>query len=196
MAASIDLDTKCGRYLTFRDLVECGETWAACARSATPIDNRPVQAESIEALQRLCDLVVDPVIDEFGSGDLTYGFSGRQLSNRVKRTVGRVAPALDQHAAHELNSRGRPICPRGGAAVDFRVQGESSLEVARWVVNHTPFDRLYFYDEQLPIHVSATARPIGQIIEIRHNKFGSRTPIVRSRGHFLGRDGLQSTAGG
>jgi hypothetical protein len=187
MTASIDLDAKCGRYLTFRDLVECGETWVESAQSGAQIDNHPVQVESIEALELLCRSVVDPVIADFGPIDLTYGFSGRELSNRVKRTVGRIAPDLDQHAAHELNTRGGAICARGGAAVDFRVQGKSSLEVARWVVSHTPFDRLYFYGERLPIHVSAAVRPIGQIVEIRRDGGGS-SPNVRSREYFLGRE--------
>jgi hypothetical protein len=28
------------------------------------------------------------------------------------------------------------------------------LEVAQWIVQHTPFDRLYFYGADRPIHVS------------------------------------------
>jgi hypothetical protein len=31
-----------------------------------------------------------------------------------------------------LNTRGKPICPRLGAAVDFLVPYESTLEVAQW----------------------------------------------------------------
>ena len=65
MADSINLDSQCGRHLTFRDLLECGETWAGSARSGTPIDNWPIQPESLEALERLCHLLVDPVIDDF-----------------------------------------------------------------------------------------------------------------------------------
>ncbi len=53
-----------------------------------------------------------------------------------------------------MRSRGLPICPRLGAAADFIVDDEDMLEVARWVVANTPFDRLYFYGSDLPIHVS------------------------------------------
>ena len=165
--------------------MECGETWAACARNTAPIKNRPSQAKTIEALERLSTLILDPVIEVFGSIELTYGFSGRELSNRVKRKVGRVAPELDQHAAHEENSKGKMICPRGGAAVDFRVPGRSSLELARWVVRHAPYDRLYFYGDQLPIHVSSALDPIGQIVVMTSNDSGQRVPCIRSKSWFL-----------
>ncbi len=45
-----------------------------------------------------------------------------------KHIKGRVAPKLDQHAAHETNSKKTVICPRLGAAVDFIVE---------WVKNIT-----------------------------------------------------------
>lgn len=172
-------------YLTFRDLLACGETWVEAARAGEPIDNLPQQPRTIEALRRLCKLVLDPVISEFGSVELTYAHSGRELSNRIKRTVGRIAPRLDQHASHELNSRGAPICNRGGAAADFKVVGVSSLELATWVVRSTDFDRLFYYGDNRPIHVSAAAHPIAQIVELRMSHSGRRTPVVRSRESFL-----------
>ena len=67
---------------------------------------------------------------------------------------GRVAPKLDQHAAHEINSKKTVICPRLGAAIDFLVQDENMREVSDWVAENTPFDRLYFYGEDMPVHVS------------------------------------------
>src|SRR5262245_12178367 len=67
MVVPVDLDATCGKYLKFRDLVECGETWAALARAANPIQNRPTQLATIEALEQLCRLVLDPVIEAFGS---------------------------------------------------------------------------------------------------------------------------------
>ena len=50
MAFEFNLDAPCGRYLTFRDLIECGETWHSAADSGKPIHNEPVQRESIDAL--------------------------------------------------------------------------------------------------------------------------------------------------
>ena len=38
--------------------------------------------------------------------------------------------------------------------MDFIVDDEDMLDVARWVVANTPFDRLYVYGPDLPIHVS------------------------------------------
>jgi hypothetical protein len=185
MVVSINLDSKCGKYLTFRDLVECGETWTDGAETSSPIKNWPTQAKTVASLERLCIHVLDPVIENFGAIEISYGFSGRELSNQVIRTVGRVSPALDQHASHELNSRGRAICTRGGAAADFRVSGQSSLEVAKWVVGFTPFDRLYFYGDKLPIHVSCSSRPKGQTVVITRSRSGRRVPTVRANDWFL-----------
>ena len=50
--------------------------------------------------------------------------------------------------------KGHAICSRGGAAVDFLVEDEDMNEVADWIINRLPFDRLYIYESERPIHVS------------------------------------------
>jgi DNA phosphorothioation-associated putative methyltransferase len=140
------LNEKCSKYLTFRDFIVCGETQAR-----TGLPNLPEQTETYNALVQLATHVLDPVIEYFGDIILTYGFCSRELAKQVP---GRTAPKLDQHASHELNTHKNLICARLGAAVDFLVTDESMLEVAQWVVNHTPFDRLYFYGDDRPLHVS------------------------------------------
>ena len=140
------LDDPCGQYLTFRDFVQCGDTWKRLR-----VDNRPTQVASYNALADLCVFILDPVIEYFGMVQLTYGFSSSQLSKNIKA---RIAPKLDQHAAHELGRRGQPICPRLGAAVDFLVKDEDMLVVALWIIENTAFDRMYFYGPTRPVHVS------------------------------------------
>ena len=126
-------------------------------------------------------------MDYFGGIRLTFGFCSRELAARI---AGRIAPALDQHAACELNARGKPICPRLGAAVDFLVPDESMLEVARWIAANTPFDRLYYYGDRKPVHVSASPEANGAVEmgrAVRHRLEGvarkKRTPtsIPRTR---------------
>jgi hypothetical protein len=95
--------------------------------------------------------VLDPVIEKYGNIDLTYGFSSAELARKIRRGI---APELDQHAAHELNNKQNPICPRLGAAADFLVPHQSMLKIAQWVVEHCVFDRLYFYGDEQSIHVS------------------------------------------
>lgn len=65
-----------------------------------------------------------------------------------------IAPGLDQHAACELNQRGKLVCPRQGAAVDLIYPGKNSYQVALWLAQHTPFDRLYLYGPDRPLHIS------------------------------------------
>jgi len=72
---------------------------------------------------------------------LTYGFASKALTKHIKC---RIAPELDQHASHELNRLDRPICTRLVAAVDFLVEDEDMLEVARWIMKNLPFDGCMF----------------------------------------------------
>ena len=163
-----DLDEKCGRNLTYRQLIECGETW-----EATRIDNRPKSPESYNALCDLAVRVLDPVIEYFGMINLTYGFCSPALARKIK---GRIAPKLDQHVAHEENRRGHHVCPRLGAAVDFIVSDEDMLEVATWVVSNTLADRVYYYGKDKPIHVSAGPAPSRQLIRMERLPNGNLIP--------------------
>jgi DNA phosphorothioation-associated putative methyltransferase len=172
-----DLDDPCGRYLTFRQLIHCGET-----QEATGLPNLPKQVESYNALLDLATHVLDPMIEYFGMIRLTYGFCSPELARKIP---GRIDPKRDQHAAHELNRRGRAVCERLGAAVDFIVDDESMLEVAQWVVANTPFDRLYFYGDDKPIHVSVGPNHDRQIVRMVQTKSGSLLPRVVCRDDFL-----------
>ena len=168
-----DLDDPCGRFLTFRQMIECGETQAR-----TGLANAPMQPESYTALVDLAEHVLDQVIDYFGMIRLTYGFCSPQLAKEIP---GRIDPKLDQHAAHEKNRLGTPICSRLGAAVDFIVDDENMQEVAQWVVTNTPFDRLYFYGEDKPIHISYGPNQDRQVVRMILGNSGRLVPrIVRS----------------
>lgn len=140
------LDALASRCFTFRDLCECSETWRR-----TRLENRPRAEETFAAIEALARQVLDPLVERFGQVTLTYGFASSELT----RTVGRgVAPRLDQHAGHERSALGELICPRLGQAADLFVPGSSSWEVARFIVEETPFDRLYLYGDNRPVHVS------------------------------------------
>lgn len=151
-----NLDDPCGANFTFRNFIECGETW-----ERTRLTNIPKQAATFNALHALATNVLDPVIDYFGMIRLTYGFASAALSKEIP---GRIAPRLDQHAGHELNRYGKPICARLGAAVDFLVEYEDMLDVAKWITENIPFDRLYIYGPDRPIHVSYGPEQARQVI--------------------------------
>lgn len=141
-----DLGSCCGASLTYRSLIQCGET-----RQRLGIPNIPLNPETYNALHDLATQVLDPVIEYFGSIRLTYGFSSAELTRNIHRGI---APKLDQHAACEHGPREALVCERGGAACDFIVDDEDMREVAEWIVANLPFDRLYFYGSDRPIHVS------------------------------------------
>ncbi|MBK1722577.1 DNA phosphorothioation-associated putative methyltransferase [Thiocystis violacea] len=172
-----ELDDPCGRFLTFRQLIECGETQAS-----TGLPNRPERPESYNALLALAEQVLDPVIDYFGMIRLTYGFCSPQLAKQIP---GRIDPKRDQHAAHEHNRLGKPVCERLGAAADFLVEDESMLGVAQWIVANTDFDRLYFYGDDRPLHVSHGPNGDRQIVRMAAGKTGRLVPRVMSEEAFL-----------
>jgi hypothetical protein len=101
------LDAPCGRYLSYRQLIECGET-----QQRTRLANLPKDPDTFTALYELAINVLDPIIEYFGSIKLTYGFCSPELSRAIS---GGIAPSLDQHAAHEKNRKGSYVCPRLGA---------------------------------------------------------------------------------
>lgn len=162
------LDEPCGQFLTYRQLIECGETQAR-----TGISNLPTNPESYTALYDLATTILDPVIEYFGSIRLTYGFCSAELASKIPA---RVAPKLDQHAAYECKRTGAPICSRLGAAVDFIVQDENMREVADWIMSNVPFDRLYYYGLDRPLHVSFSQSPERIAFEMIHGPGNRRIP--------------------
>ena len=165
------LAAPCGRYFTFGDLVQAGETVQRLAP-----ENIPRESDTFNALADLAEHVLDPTIDYFGMIKLTYGFCSAALAGEITE---RIAPALDQHAAHELKRNGQLICKRMGAACDFLVEDEDMEEVALWVAANTPFDRLYYYGKDRPIHVSFGPEHQRQFVEMRRTVDNRQVPHVR-----------------
>lgn len=177
----IDLDAPCGRHFVYRDLVECGETYHREATTC-PIDNLPRDPGTLEALGEVCRLLLDPVVDAFGAVRLTYGFASPRLTRRIK---GRIAPELDQHAGCERGRSGGLVCGRGGVAVDFLVPGVGGDDLARWVIEHAPFDRLYYYGADRPIHVSVGPEQRRDVVLMRASSKGTGRLIPsRYKGTF------------
>lgn len=163
-----ELDMKCGANFTFRSFIECGETQRRLA-----IQNIPLNPKTYNAIHALATRIIDPVVEYFGAIKLTYGFCSAGLARHIHL---RVAPELDQHASYELNRLGRPICPRGGAACDFIVEDEDMRQVADWIIANLPFDRLYFYGSDRPIHVSFAVDGVRQAYTLTESKSGRLIP--------------------
>lgn len=173
---TVDLDERCGEHFVYRDFVQCGDTWSRLASSPSrTVDNFPKLQDTFAAMRLLCASILDPVVAHFGRVELTYAFASARLTKHIK---GRIAPRLDQHAGHEVGTTGKPICPRLGFAVDFMVSGIDSRTLARWVVERAPFDRLYFYESDRPIHASIGPENARQAILMRRGQSGRRVPRV------------------
>jgi hypothetical protein len=154
--------TPLGQYLTLAEFCTCTQTYQ---RYADQIDPFPQNlAETLPALEALGQHILDPVIDGLGRDrfQLTYGFCSVDLKRWLAKKDpltgtkhGIATPSLDQHMAHEVNRQGRYYCDRLGAACDFRILGLPSDELVAWIVAQgLPFDSLYFYGGDRPIHIS------------------------------------------
>jgi DNA phosphorothioation-associated putative methyltransferase len=163
-----DLDQECGNNFTYRSFVECGET-----QQRLRLYNVPLRPETYNALHDLATHVLDPLIDYFGGIRLTYGFSSAALAGKIER---RIAPKLDQHSCCEVTRSGSRICMRGGAACDFLVEDESMRGVAEWIISNVPFDRLYYYGDHLPLHVSYGSDNSREAYEMRVTSSGILVP--------------------
>jgi hypothetical protein len=179
-----NLDDECGRHFRYRDFVECSETWWR-----TRVHNVPQQPETYLAISDLVATVLDPLSDHLGRPVLTYAFSSPALTKLIKRVpYPNISQPGDQHASCELNTRGTLICTRRGMAVDIYVPGVSSFVAASWVVANTAFDRLYFYSEHRPFHVSAGPEQNKSITIMRGYKGGRHSPSTISANSFLARE--------
>ncbi|NJL47155.1 MAG: hypothetical protein HC929_06160 [Leptolyngbyaceae cyanobacterium SM2_5_2] len=154
--------TPLGRYLTLAEVCTCTQTYNRYADEINPSPKNP--EETLPALEALCQHIIDPIIDEFGRDrfHLTYGFCSVDLKRWLAKTDpvtgkkhGIVTPSLDQHMAHEVNRNGQYYCDRLGAACDFRIHNLPSDALVDWIVTQNlPFDSLYFYGHNRPIHIS------------------------------------------
>lgn len=152
----------CSKNFSFEDFISCSETFQNIS-----VENVPRLETSYKFIKSLANDILEPCLAKFGNLNLTYGFCSEKLSRAIKKGNGGIHPPLDQHAGMELNANGNLICPRGGMAADFHCLPISSLQVAKFVVGKLPFDRLYYYGENRPIHVSVNSKPSSQIVIMR-----------------------------
>ena len=157
---------KCSEHFSWAQLIECGETYRK-----TKVNNWPREESSYSALRDLAINLLDPIVNEFGKIEITYGFCSFELSKHITK---RVAHKIDQHCAMERNSRGNLICRRGGAAVDFHIPQKTSLEVGKFVVANLPFDRLYYYGGDRPLHLSYGPEQSRSTVHIKLSKTARR----------------------
>lgn len=143
------------KYITLEEFCTCSQTYQ---HYSDQIDPYPWQPESIEAIEKLCFHILDPIIDHFGQSNfnLTYGFCSVDLKKFLSVRRNQTCTKVDQHCAHEVNSKGKLICDRLGAAADFRIDQLDSSDLIRWIasIKKLPFDSIYFYSDSRPIHIS------------------------------------------
>lgn len=141
-------------------------------------ENTPSSSSAVMLL-KLTKAILIPISEQFGSLTINYGFTGPALTRYIQRlSPTGTAPNLDQHACNELNTNGKNICHRPGAACDFMVQGyEDNMQVvALFICQHLPFDKLYFYGRNRPIHVSVADSPLRHLQVMQQSAKGRRYP--------------------
>ncbi|MEA5533524.1 hypothetical protein [Crocosphaera sp. XPORK-15E] len=153
--------TYLGKYLTLEDFCTCSQTYHKYSEKIAPY---PKNEETITAFKQLNQIIIDPIIDNFGIDrfKLTYGFCSPDLKRYLNQKDpvtgiknGRIDPARDQHMGHEINAKDNYYCNRLGAACDFCIINLNSDELVDWILTQKlPFDSLYFYGKYRPIHIS------------------------------------------
>ncbi|MCC4832814.1 hypothetical protein LMH66_09235 [Shewanella sp. 10N.7] len=179
--SEIHLKTKASNHFSFEHLILSGETLAN-----SQIDNLPKQAETWKALSELATKILDPLYEQFGPLELTYGFCSPQLARLIAKNKNpHIAPSLDQHCSHEVNRNQKVICNRLGAACDFFIQDKSvdMQIVAKWISQNLKFDRMYYYGKNAPIHISYGPE-MNQFLQLMktHDATKHRSPSFKGRG--------------
>ena len=153
-------------------------------------DNTPESENSLLWLKQLEDKILTPLEGSFGATTITYGFTSHELIREVlKQSPAHIAPELDQHAAHEVNTKGRRICKRDGAACDIYINGyENQMQViASYIIDNLEFDRLYFYGDSRPLHISVGPEQSRFVQIMTTRPDGKRHPGMRG----VGKDALK-----
>lgn len=126
-------------------------------KHAITLDNTPKEIESIKSTIMMIETVLLPICKKFGNVNITYGFVSSELNKYIqKASSSGTYPSIDQHAASELNNVNKHICKRHGLACDFILSGyeERMEEVMLFIVKNLSFDKVYFYGNDRPLHVS------------------------------------------
>lgn len=140
-------------------------------------------ADSKLYLEMLIAEILIPTERKFGALTITYGFTSSQLAAYIaKHCAAGTAPQLDQHAASELNSKNNEISKRSGSACDFIVANHSMAEITRFIVKYLNFDRLYYYGDDRPIHVSISDTPVKHLQIMCESSSGRRYPGKKAFG--------------
>lgn len=146
-------------------------------------NNFPIQPKSIKSLEYLVSEILLPIASKFKRPTITYGFTSSELKNYISLNAPKgTAPKLDQHSSFELNKDGNMICSRGGAACDFYIKDCSMTNVVSFIVNNLSYDRLYFYGENRPIHISVNEDAMKYLQLMHESKNGRRYPGRKARG--------------
>jgi len=85
------------------------------------IPNEPDDVQ-IHSMAMLCESILQPIRDEFGSFIVSSGFRSPELCLAIGSTI---------HSQHAK-----------GQAADFEVAGVDNYELARWIEANLPFDQL------------------------------------------------------
>ncbi len=139
--------------------------------------------DSKSYLEMLISEILIPTERKFGALTVTYGFTSSKLAAYItKHSSSGTAPQLDQHAVCELNSKNNQISKRTGSACDFIVSNRSMAKITRFIVKNLSFDRLYYYGDNRPIHVSISDTPVKHLQIMCESSKGRRYPGTKAFG--------------
>tara|TARA_B100001063_G_C16727990_1_gene537573 strand:- start:765 stop:1445 length:681 start_codon:yes stop_codon:yes gene_type:complete len=146
--------------------------------------NKPIAEDSRAALESMVHQILLPIKRQLGTPSITYGFTSFALKSYVQKfSSSGTSPSLDQHSAYEKNSTGKQICSRGGAACDFYIHGVPTSDIVRLIVNQLNFDRIYYYGDDRPLHVSIHLTDPQQHLQLMNvSENGRRYPSKRAYG--------------
>jgi len=174
-----DIHSKASPNFTYLDMIlDAGVT-------AQVAPNVPKAPDTFYAMAIMAMDILEPV-RAFTNGEMviTYGFCSAARARMVAKWG--TSQKGDQHAGHEVRRNGTLICARGGFAVDLKTP--SAAATAAFIVANCNWDRIYFYGDDRPFHVSIEAadrEPARVMVDMRGYPFNHRPPVVLDPAAFL-----------
>lgn len=143
------------------------------------VDNSPTEKASTDFILAMIEHILLPIENKFGRIKVTYGFVSAELNTHIqKNSSSGTCPSIDQHSSTELNKKHNHICERGGLACDFVVVGfEERMDIiTTFIVNNLSFDKIYYYGNDRPLHVSINDQPKAHLQIMNTSSKGRRIP--------------------
>lgn len=140
-------DVRVGKYFMLSDFLYSEKAAEEGIPNCPDLDGKEVQG-----MRRLCECILDPVVEKFGPLSITYGYVSPELK---RRTYGGMSFPLHDG----IPGKGQGATLAAAADILVHSKADNPREVLNWIRDNCVYDRLILYPGSSIICTAWTDRP-------------------------------------